>query len=188
MTLLQIYVECKNQSIHCKLTTKARRLSRRPNNYFVSSINNTYFFYVGSRLKDIRQRNKAIFTWRPLVSQLHKTNDTIAERLIMLTKPKIILNNNNIMRLDHCEILKKLFFFIGFKNRLNSLDKRSHTRPTSFSLKCRAITQALRNAPKRLATISRYLLGGFSIMTYHSILNFSNTLTLCPLYEGGIAD
>ena len=55
--------------------------------------------------------------------------------------------------------------------------KRSHTRPKSCLLKFQAIIQALRYVPKRLSAINCYLLGGFSILTYHSILNFSNTCT-----------
>ena len=62
--------------------------------------------------------------------------------------------------------------------------ERSHTRLKSCSLKFRA----LRNAPKHLPTINPYLLAGFSIMSYHSILNFSNTPILCSLYKEGMAD
>ena len=69
--------------------------------------------------------------------------------------------------------MKLIFFFIGFElSRIR--DRRSHTCPKSCALKFRAITQALQNAPKRLPAINRYL---FSILTYHSILNFSNTPT-----------
>ena len=90
--------------------------------------------------------------------------------------------------LDHCEILKKSFFYWLKKSFEPSRirDKRSHTRPKSCSSKFRAITQAFRNAPKGQSAINRNLFGGFSTITYYSILNFSNTPTLCPLYEGAI--
>ena len=86
----------------------------------------------------------------------------------------------NLKDLGHSEILEKIIFFYWLKKSFEPSrirDRRSHTRPKSCPLKFRAITQALRNAPKRLPAINRYLLGGFSILTYHSILNFSNTPT-----------
>ena len=59
--------------------------------------------------------------------------------------------------LDNCKFLKKSFFYWLKKSfeppRIR--DERSHTRPKSSSLKFRAITQALRTAPKRLPAINR---------------------------------
>ena len=79
--------------------------------------------------------------------------------------------------LDHCEIKTNHFFLLAKKSfePFRIRDKRSHTRPKSCSWKFELLlnkrSEMLRNA---------YLLGGFS-MTYHSILNFSNTPTLYPL-------
>jgi len=62
-------------------------------------------------------------------------------------------------------------------------DKRSHTRPKSFSLKFRAISQALWSAPKRLSAINLYLLGGFSIWLtiqfWTSLISSENLLQRC---------